>query len=60
MSEHTIYGDGFILVTVADDKVTIRKGVGEFVEARIRMSRAAFREVVVGWERLLAMEEEDE
>lgn len=53
MEERTIYGDGTTAVTVGD-KVTIwRDDV-----LVLRLSRPAFREIVLGWERL--QEQEDE
>jgi hypothetical protein len=52
MEEKTIYGDGTHTVTVADF-VTFSDGV-----SAVSLSRAAFREVALAWERLLAMEEE--
>ena len=52
----TIYGDGTNTVRVTKDQVHIHQGVNVVVA----LSRAAFREIVIGWERLLEEEEEDE
>jgi hypothetical protein len=52
----TIYGDGTNLVHVTQDQVHIHQGVNVVVT----LSRATFREIVIGWKRLLEEEEEDE
>lgn len=47
----TIYGDGTQTVYVYDGNVTIIDG-----EDSVCLSREAFREVVIGWERFLDRE----
>ena len=49
----TIYGDGTNEVAVTDESVMLSDEHGIVV-----LSRAAFREVVLGWERHLAQEAE--
>jgi len=50
-----LYADGVAEVAAGPDEVVISRG-----GAVITLSRAAFREVVLGWERLLEREEEEE
>jgi hypothetical protein len=53
-AQHSIlYGDGSTEVAVTDESVMLSDAHGIVV-----MSRAAFREVVLGWTRHLAQEEE--
>ena len=52
--DRTIYGDGVHEVTVSDTEVLIADGDGGLVV----LSRAAFREIVLGWERLQQQEDE--
>jgi hypothetical protein len=47
----TLYGDGTQLAYVYDGNVTILDG-----EDSVCLSREAFREVVIGWERFLDRE----
>ena len=53
MDKQTIYGDGTHLVTVDEAEVMLSDG-----SAFVVMSRAAFREAVIGWQRLLDQESE--
>ena len=46
--DRVIYGDGKNEATVTEDEILITDGAESVV-----LSRAAFREVVIGWERLL-------
>lgn len=55
MEPKTIYGDGETFVRVDDESVTLTDDDGAVT---IVLSRAAFREVVIGWERLLDREGE--
>jgi len=50
-----IYGDGTNTVRVTKDQVLIQHN--DFV---LPLSRAAFREIVIGWVRLLDQEEDQE
>ena len=53
MSEvQCIYGDGTHEVSVTEAEVMLSDGTGSIVI----LSRAAFREAVIGWERLLQEE----
>ena len=56
MDERTIYGDGSNEVTVTEAEVMLSDGTGSVVV----LSRAAFREVCIGWHRLLDQEESAE
>ena len=51
--DRTIYGDGQHEVTVSPTEVMIAEG-----DQLVIMSRAAFREVLLGYERLLQQEDE--
>jgi len=51
----TIYGDGTNTVRVTKDQVRIQHN--DFVTS---LSREAFREIVIGWVRLLDQEEDQE
>jgi hypothetical protein len=51
--DRTIYGDGQHEVTVSPTEVMIAEG-----DQLVIMSRAAFREVMLGYERLLQQEDE--
>lgn len=51
---HIVYGDGTQEVSVDEENVTIRDG-----ESVIVVSRAAFREIVLGWHRRLDQEREE-
>lgn len=48
-----IYGDGRMTVEVTADRVLFSYG-----DVVLGLSRAAFREVVLGWQRLLEQEDE--
>lgn len=50
-----IYGDGTNEVAATEQSVLLSDAHGI-----VALSRGAFREVVLGWQRLLAQEEEDE
>jgi len=54
--EGTIYGDGTNEVSVTADEVMLSDGEGGIVV----LSRDAFREVVIGWTRHLAQEQQEE
>jgi len=53
---HCLYGDGTHEVNVTGDEVMLSDGEGGIVV----LSRDAFREVVIGWTRLLEQEQEKE
>ena len=50
MEARTIYGDGVHEVVVDDENVTV---LGADGNPLFKISRAAFREIVLGWERVL-------
>ena len=52
--DRTIYGDGVHEVNVSATEVMLSDGDGAIVV----FSRAAFREVCLGWERLMQQEDE--
>jgi hypothetical protein len=51
--DRTIYGDGKNEVTVSPTEVVLSDGTDLVI-----FSRAAFREIVLGWERLQQQEDE--
>jgi len=53
-NEHTIYGDGTMTVVVTAHDLDFISSNNDVVS----MSREAFREVVIGWTRLLEQEAE--
>ena len=59
--EHVIYGDGYNKVAVTENQVIItRHDAHSEEESVIVFGRKAFREVVLGWDRLRDQEEEQE
>lgn len=52
--DRCVYGDGTNEVTVSKSEVMLSDGTGSLVI----LSRAAFREIMLGYERLLQQEDE--